>query len=191
MFDCILSVVSTALAPGLLIAVPQLLDPNFRQSVVLLLQQDNDGALGVVVNRETELLLRDLCSDHEIPYAGDPEKKVRIGGPVQPEQGLVIYGAEHDDPEGRRVVEGLHVSASTGTLGRLCSRPTGRFQCYSGYAGWAAGQLEREIAEGAWITAPANPRLILDHPPDEIWARALRDNGIDPAAIVPGGSEAS
>src|SRR6185295_17886326 len=89
-FDCILSVVSTELAPGFLIAVPQLLDPNFRQSVVLLLQQDNDGALGVVVNRETELLLRDLCSDHEIPYAGDPEKKVRIGGPVQPEQGLVI-----------------------------------------------------------------------------------------------------
>jgi putative transcriptional regulator len=181
--------VDNELAPGFLIAVPQLLDPNFRQSVVLLLQQDTDGALGVVINRETELLLRDLCRDHEITYSGDPSKKVRVGGPVQPEQGLVMYGPEHDDPEGRVVVEGLHVSASTGTLGRLCSRPSGRFQCYSGYAGWAPGQLEREIAEGAWIIAPASAKLVLDHPPDDIWVRALLDNGIDPAAIVPGGTE--
>jgi putative transcriptional regulator len=100
-----------------------------------------------------------------------------------------MYGPEHDDPEGRVVVEGLHVSASTGTLGRLCSRPSGRFQCYSGYAGWAPGQLEREIAEGAWIIAPASAKLVLDHPPDDIWVRALLDNGIDPAAIVPGGTE--
>ncbi len=177
------------LAPGFLIAVPQLLDPNFRQTVVLLLQQGEGGALGVVINRETPLLLRDLCRDHKIPYAGNPEKHVRLGGPVQPEQGFVIYGPEHGDPEGHPIQDGLHVSASTGTLTRLCHLPVGRFHCYSGYAGWSPGQLEREIAEGSWIVAPVDPLLVLDRPPESIWLEALRANGIDPAAIVPGGGE--
>jgi hypothetical protein len=72
-------------------ALQGLTDPNFKQSVVLLLQQSDDGALGLVINRESPILLRDLCKDHEISYVGDPAKKVRVGGPVQPEQGLVLY----------------------------------------------------------------------------------------------------
>ena len=177
------------LAPSFLIAVPQLLDPNFRQAVVLLLQQGGEGALGIVINRESSLLLRELCNDHEMAYGGDPEKRVRFGGPVQPEQGLVLFGSEHADPEGRSVTDDLRVSASTGTLSRLCVLPVGRFHCYSGYAGWGPGQLEREITEGSWIVAPPDARLVLDSPPDEIWLRALRANGLDPAAIVPGGGE--
>jgi len=174
------------LAPGFLIAVPQLLDPNFRKSVVLLLQQSEDGALGVVINHESPLLLKDLCDDHEISYAGDPEKRVRKGGPVQPEQGLVLYSDEHLDPEGRPVVAGLHVSASRATLARLCNLARGRFHCYSGYAGWGPGQLEREIGDGSWILAPADPILVLDREPDAIWLQSLGALGIDPAAIVPG-----
>jgi len=180
-----------SIAPAFLIAVPQLVDPNFRQTVVLLLQQSDEGSLGLVVNRESPLLLSELCKDHDITYAGDPEKRVRVGGPVQPEQGLVLFESGGDDPEGRIVIDGLRVSASTGTLSRLCERTGGRYHCYSGYAGWAPGQLERELAEGSWIVAPANPGLVLDHPVDEMWARALADNGIDPAAIVPGGGQVS
>ena len=179
------------LAPGFLIAVPQLLDPNFRQSVVLLLQQSEDGALGLVVNRESTILLSDLCKDHEIGYAGEPGKRVRVGGPVQPEQGLVLYGGEYDAPEGRAVVDGLQVSASTRTLSHLCEGTGIRFHCFSGYAGWAPGQLEREINEGSWILAPADPALVLDTPADGMWHQALRANGIDPALIVPGGSDVS
>jgi putative transcriptional regulator len=182
---------SESLAPGFLIAVPQLLDPNFRQSVVLLLQQSGDGALGLVINRESTLPLRDLCRDHKIRYAGDPGKKVRVGGPVQPEQGLVLYDAAFDDPEGRDVVSGLAVSASTRTLSRLCDRTDVSFHCFSGYAGWAPGQLEREIHEGSWIFAPADPDLVLDSTAEDVWGRALRANGIDPASIVPGGGEVS
>jgi putative transcriptional regulator len=180
---------SDEIAPGFLIAVPQLLDPNFHLSVVLLLRKDDEGALGIVVNRETSLLLRDLCRDHEIEYAGDPEKKVRLGGPVQPEQGFVLFGPEHDDDEGREVQEGLHFSTSTGTLSRLCALTDGRYHCYSGYAGWGPGQLEREIADGAWIIAPADPALVLDRDPSEVWRESLRSLGIDPGAIVPGGGE--
>ena len=80
---------SDSLAPGFLIALPHLRDANFRQSVVLLLRQDDEGAMGVVINQECPMLLKDLCNDHSIPYAGDEAKYVRRGGPVQPEQGLV------------------------------------------------------------------------------------------------------
>jgi putative transcriptional regulator len=108
---------------------------------------------------------------------------------VQPEQGLVVFGEEHEDPEARRVADGLQVSASTGTLTRLCGLSAGKFHCFSGYAGWAPGQLEREIAEGTWIVTPVDARLILDLAPGQIWSRVLTDNGIDPQAIVPGTSE--
>jgi len=180
-----------SLAPGLLIAVPQLLDPNFRQSVVLLLQQNDEGAFGVVVNQESSLLLADLCRDHEIRYSGDPNKRVRRGGPVQPEQGLVLYGPEHTDPDGRQVTPGLWVSASRETLGRLCALTRGRFHCYAGYAGWGPRQLEQEIREGSWIVAPVDARLVLDAPTDTAWTEGMRALGIDPAAMVPGGGAES
>ncbi len=179
---------SDSLAPGLLFAVPQLLDPNFHQAVVLLLQQNEQGAFGVVINRESTLLLENLCRGHNLPYAGDSKKLVRRGGPVQPDQGLVLYGDEIEDPEGQQVIEGLQVSFSKETLGRLCLRSSGRFHCFAGYAGWAPGQLTHELEEGSWLFGPVAPALALDVPPDEMWARGLRDIGIEPASIVPGGT---
>jgi len=188
-FRGIIGNMSSQLAPGFLIAVPQLQDPNFRQSVVLLLQQNDEGALGVIVNSESPLLLRQLCADHSLEYAGNPDRRVRRGGPVQPEQGLVLYGEEHLDPEGRPVVDGLHVSASRGTLGRLCRLERGRFLCFSGYAGWGPGQLEREITDGSWVVAPAEAGVIFEVAPEEMWCACLKRIGIEPGALVPGSSE--
>ena len=176
------------LAPGLIIAVPHLQDPNFRQTVVLLLEHNEHGAVGMILNRESEIRLEELCRDHDIPFSGDPEKRVRVGGPVQPERGLVLFGEPHTDPEGNQVLDGLSLSASTQTLGNLCNFKDGHFQCYSGYAGWDAGQLERELEEGAWITGQVDPTTVLDLPPDTMWDHVLKDNGIDPSALVPGGS---
>jgi putative transcriptional regulator len=176
-----------SLAPGFIIAVPHLADPNFRHSVVLLLEQNADGAVGVVVNHESPLLLQELCRDHSIDYAGDPGKRVRSGGPVQPEQGLVLYDDRLDDHEGRQVHAGLRVSASQGTLHRLCGSPGGRFQCFAGYAGWGPGQLEREIEDGSWIVAPVDPKIVFDADPEAVWSECLRSLGIDPASIVAGG----
>jgi putative transcriptional regulator len=181
---------SELLAPGFLIAMPHLQDENFRQSVVLLLREDERGAMGLVINRESPLLLKDLCQDHDIPYAGAREKRVRHGGPVQPEQGLVLYGPEHRDPEGESVLDGLDVSASRSTLARLCGLPQGRFHCYAGYAGWGPGQLPRELGEGAWLVAPADPILVLETTPERVWERSLRSLGIDPASLVSGAGEA-
>ena len=176
------------LAPGFLIALPHLRDDNFRHAVVLLLQQDDEGAMGVVVNQESSMLLKDLCQDHSLPYSGDGDKLVRRGGPVQPEQGLVLYGPEHDDPDGETVVDGLHVSTARETLGRLCSLSRGRFHCYSGYAGWGPGQLEREIGDGTWLISDADPQLVLESPPGDMWNRSVRAMGIDPASFVSGGA---
>ena len=175
-------------APGFLIAVPQLADPNFKQSVVFLLEAGDEGAFGVVLNRESSIRLADLCNDHKIAYLGRAEKRVRSGGPVQPEQGIVVYGAEHHDPEGREVCDGLFVSASRNTLSRLCELEEGRFHCYAGYAGWEAGQLEREIEEGSWVYAPADAESVLDLDPEEMWTAVLRSQGIEPGALVQGGS---
>ena len=86
---------------------------------------------------------------------------------------------------------GLHVSASRETLTRLCDLPSGRFHCYTGYAGWGPQQLEHEINGGSWIVAPADPALVLDAPTDDVWRRSLAAVGIDPAALVPGGGAES
>jgi putative transcriptional regulator len=178
----------SALAPGFLIAVPQLLDPHFRLAVVLLLQQDDDGAMGVVINHASPLSLAELCRDHDIAYVGDESKLVRRGGPVQPEQGLVLYDERLSDPEGRPVLDGLHVSAARGTLTRLCGQPDPRFQCFAGYAGWGPGQLEHEIGEGSWILAPTQLEMVLSMDPAEVWSRSLHAMGIDPATLVAGGA---
>ena len=116
-------------------------------------------------------------------YAGDENKRVRTGGPVQPEQGLVLYGEEHADPEGQRVQEGLEVSTSRGTLARLCSLSGGRFQCFSGYAGWGPGQLEREMQEGAWLALPHDLELAFTPKVDDLWQRCFERLGIDPVLL--------
>jgi putative transcriptional regulator len=85
------------------------------------------------------------------------------------------------------VLDGLHVSTSRGTLGRLCTLDRGRFQCFSGYAGWGPNQLEQEITAGTWLVAPVQPELILEAPPALVWRRCLASLGIDPALLVPGG----
>ncbi len=175
------------LAPGFLIALPHLSDPNFRQSVVLLLRADEQGAMGVVINQESSLLVRDLCRDHSIPYAGDDRMLVRCGGPVEPEHGLVLYGRDHADPDGEPVVDGLHLSASKNTLARLCDLEQGRFQCYAGYAGWGPGQLQQEIEAGTWLACSADPKMVLEAAPAEVWSGTLQAMGIDPALLISGG----
>ena len=77
---------------------------------------------------------------------------------------------------------------SRDTLARLCSLERGRFHCYSGYAGWGPGQLEREIGEGTWLVSAADPKLVLEARPEDVWSRSLHAMGIDPASLVSGGA---
>lgn len=173
------------LAPGLLVAMPQLIDPNFHRAVVFMVEHDERGSFGLVINRHTGLTCEYLCENLEMDWRGDPERLVSWGGPVNPEQGWLLVGDEASDHEDLvRVTEGVRFSRSPDVLRSMARRPVSRMNLFLGYAGWQAGQLVNELIEGAWIVAPSSPDLVFDRPRDSVWEGALRGLGIDPATLV-------
>ncbi|MDH3687583.1 MAG: YqgE/AlgH family protein [Myxococcales bacterium] len=173
------------LAPGLLVAMPQLLDPNFHRAVVFMVEHDEHGSFGLVINRDTEFTCERLCDNLDMEWRGDPERLVSWGGPVQPEHGWLLVGDEASDHEDLvRVTDGVRFSRSPAALRAMARRPVPRLNIFLGYAGWEAGQLLDELIEGAWIVAPASPDLLFDQPRDSLWEAALRGLGIDPATLV-------
>ena len=176
-----------SLAPGLLIAVPQLPDPNFHRSVVLLLEHDANGALGVVVNRPSNLRIGDLFDKMGLTYSGPAEARVLLGGPVQTEGGLVIHAEGDHALDSRAITDTIYVCSSHDALSRLFERPACRALFLLGHAGWGEGQLEREVEAGVWIPAAVDDAIVFDVERHAVWEMALRGLGIDPATIVAGG----
>jgi putative transcriptional regulator len=156
----------------LLISSPSLVDPNFRRTVVLMTHHDDEGAVGLVLSRPSELRVADAVPDlGELP--GD-DGLVFIGGPVQPEAVVVLIELEHPD------------DAVTPVLGSIAYMPPGfpvddtgvlRARVFAGYSGWGPGQLEAELAESAWIVAPALPDDVFATDPDELWRDVLARKG--------------
>ena len=175
------------LAPALLVALNTILDPNFRRSVVLMLEHDpEEGAIGLVVNRATSYPVEVLCENLGLPFRGDSEATVDWGGPVQEDQGWLLLDDDAvSSTGGEFVAEGLHWSRSQEALRVLAQDPLPRARIFLGYAGWGAGQLEREIAEGGWLVVPHDADLVFDEPLDGMWERAVRSLGIEPATLVP------
>ena len=169
------------IAPGLLIATPQLRDPNFDQTVVLMFEHGDEGAIGLVVNRQLDLLVEQVLSDLNITSGALGSRAVHYGGPVSMEIGWVIHSPDYEEASTRRVTDELSVSTSREILDALAADegPT-RYMLCLGYAGWGAGQLEREVGQGAWLTAPAAARLVFDVPVSERWKAAYGLLGIDP-----------
>jgi putative transcriptional regulator len=156
----------------LLIAAPMLVDPNFHRTVVLVMEHTEDGALGVVLNRPTELDVGEAVPDLADLADGDP---VFAGGPVQPQ--AVIALAEHTGPVGEESVVGpiapIQVSDDIAELGGEVAR----VRVFAGYAGWGQGQLDDELAEEAWFTEPALPGDIFAGDPASLWQRVLERKG--------------
>ncbi len=180
------------LAPGFIAAMPQLDDPNFRRTVVLLLRHDDDGAFGLVINRPVPLSVAELCRSQEIVYRGPADLSVYGGGPVQGESHLlVLHGDSPLHPEGGEdeleIVPGVFLVTARQGLEALAGRGTPRLRCFLGYSGWGAGQLEGELAEGTWVPLEANDALVFASDPERVWELALRHGGIDPFTLVPGG----
>jgi putative transcriptional regulator len=179
--------VATDLAPSLLVAMDVVLDPNFRRSVVLMLEHEvEQGALGLVVNRPSSFPMARLCESLDMPWRGSPGANVDWGGPVGENQGWVVL----DDAaaQGLEVVTlapGLHWSRSQDALRRVAGTPALRARVFLGYAGWGAGQLEREIAEGSWLVVPVSPKLVFEAPHERLWEQAVRSLGIEPATLIP------
>jgi len=151
----------------LLIAAPSLHD-YFRRTVVLVLEHTPEGAMGVVLNRESDTLVADAVP--QLAELADADELVRIGGPVAP-QSVVAIGEFEDVEEA-----GLHVVGGLGTLDpegeNLSLR---RIRVYAGYAGWAPGQLDGELEEDAWVVLPAEPEDPFTE--GDIWAEALKRKG--------------
>jgi putative transcriptional regulator len=181
--------VTTKLAPGLLVAAPSLRCPFFHHTVVLLVEHDEDGALGFVVNRPTSMPIASLLAGLELDdVAADLNAEVWIGGPCAPETGWVLFdpsSGDARDVDALQLGPQIAVSASRAFLDRLARRNgPERYALLLGYAGWGPGQLDDEIREGSWMWTDLDPALVFDRAHAERWAAALGTLGVDPGRVV-------
>jgi len=168
--------------------MPQLLDPNFERTVILLIHHDLDGTFGVVLNRTTEINVPNLCQTLEIEWRGRADESIDWGGPVQPQTGWVIFGddvAVDRASEATVVSDGVFFAGSLDVLRQVAAQRANRVRLLLGYAGWGPGQLEGELAQGTWLSAPVSSHVVFDVEPELMWSHVLRDLGIEPAALVP------
>lgn len=188
------------LAPGFVVAMPSLRDPNFARSVVLLVEHGPNGSLGFVVNRPSRLTFAQVVDALGMDAPGGETLEVFTGGPVAPQSGWIIFdphqvgaaGIDASDLEDALVVhERLAVSASRRLLERIArGGAPARSMLALGYAGWGEGQLDSEFRQGAWLPVDLDPRIVFDVEPSQRWSRVLSQAGIDPGRIMtPAGGE--
>ena len=161
-------------AGALLIASERLRDPNFARTVVLLIEYDRGGALGVVLNRPTEVTLARLLPD--IPGMSGRQEVVYQGGPVAPNRLILLIRAPAAPAAAALVFGETYVSSSLDALERLVDPrgPGNEFHAFAGYAGWSPEQLEGEILRGDWLVHPAAESLLFDIPAGELWPELMR-----------------
>jgi putative transcriptional regulator len=180
---------TSTLQSSLLVAMPQLQDPNFRRAVVLLVHHDEEGTFGLVLNRPGDLPVSELCEGIECRWRGGSNETVFSGGPVQTNTGWVLFEAgqhvvELLEDEVTSVGDGLAFAGSLEVLRAVAESAPPDTRLFLGYAGWGPGQLETELAEGAWLVAPLSRDAIFDVDPDAMWDHVLHELGIDPATLV-------
>ncbi|MFN3201755.1 MAG: YqgE/AlgH family protein [Bradymonadia bacterium] len=178
---------SFSTAPGILIAVPQLTDPNFHRSVVVMIEHNHEGAVGLVINQPTQHRNAEITRNLDLHWPGAPDARLLKGGPVEPHSLWILHEDGWCFEETVQVCSGVAVSRSREALHRMCRAEEECMLLVVGYAGWSPGQLENEIAQGAWITSEASTDLVFQWPREDLWRRSLGIMGIDPAHLVEGG----
>ena len=176
-----------SLAPALLLSMPQLTDPSFSKSVVLLCEHGPEGAFGLVVNHPSELSAAEAVQ-LEPPVEGANGLQLLLGGPVEPQRGWILTSQAPDGVDSRPVGAGLYLSASPLLLRRvLTAQPLPkRTHVLAGYAGWGPGQLDEELAQSAWLIMPVELDLVFEIPSTSAWEMALRRLGADPHMLQMG-----
>jgi putative transcriptional regulator len=160
-----------SLAGRLLLSAPSLLDPNFRRSVVLVVAHDEEGALGLVLDRPTRLAVAQAAP--ALAELVDPEAVLHRGGPVRATAVVILARYRDGGPE-RAILPGVGLLT---TLDAAAIAGIERVRVFAGYAGWGAGQLEVEVASGAWLMTPARAGDPFVEPPSRLWRLALRRLG--------------
>jgi putative transcriptional regulator len=176
---------SAYLAGRLLVAMPGISDPRFERAVILLCEHDGAHAMGLTVNRPVDgLTISDLLAKLGVePGPEAPADLVLLGGPVETERGFVLHTRDHGTGPGSvHIADDLSLTASREILRILVTRDgrPRRAAMAVGYAGWDAGQLEREIRENVWLTCEADEGLLFDDDHEHKWSRALAKIGISP-----------
>jgi len=157
-----------------LVASPHLADPNFFRSVVLMLQHDEGGAFGVVLNRPTNNTIADVWSlVSQLPC--DSRDPVHVGGPVAGPLIALHTDLPHSEME---VAGGVYFTADKESIIQIVTQPSGTFRLFVGYSGWAAGQLDAELEAGGWLTEPATQEEIFSDYSD-LWNRVARRIGLE------------
>jgi putative transcriptional regulator len=171
-----------SLAGQFLIAMPSLLDPNFSQTVTYVFKHDEDGAMGIVINRPMKMPLGDVFEQLKLPCENPrlSRKFVLLGGPVQPEQGFVIHPPSGSWEYSVPVSDRIHITTSRDILAAIANGTGPDTALVAlGYAGWGPGQLEEEVAHNSWLTVAADERVLFELPYTERWRAAANLIGID------------
>lgn len=157
-----------------LVAGRHLLDSRFQQTVILLLHYGQSGAMGVIINRPTELSVADAIADN--PAFKKTRDPVFFGGPVEGDRMLLLVRSPERPEDSEPILSTVYVSASMVVLTRIVDNPKAgeRFRLYAGYAGWAAGQLEMELRRGDWHVVEADARTIFELKPEKVWTEMMR-----------------
>lgn len=179
------------LANHFLIAMPSMLDPVFGGTVVYLCEHNANGALGVIINKPTDMTMDVLLDRIDLKLEIVPsqkkmsEKPVMFGGPVQVERGFVLHSPVGQFSSMMKVTEDVTLTTSKDVLEAVASgQGPARVLVTLGCAGWSAGQLENEIGRNGWLTVRADPDILFDMPIAERFAAAIKLLGIDPSMLA-------
>jgi putative transcriptional regulator len=156
----------------LLIASPHLMDPNFRQTVVLMVHGDQDGALGLILNRLSDSMVSDLWQAIFEEHC-HTEQPLHVGGPVS---GPLMAVHTHEQLADTEIIPGLYFSTRKEFLQKIVSEDLQPFKLFLGHSGWGEGQLKREMEEGAWLTTPATVDTVFGEE-SQLWQVASETAG--------------
>lgn len=179
---------STPLSNQLLIAMPNLRDPNFARGVAFLCQHGEDGAMGLMINRLSEYRLGDVLAqmDMQSDIADVIDAPVLIGGPVQPERGFVLHSPGGAWESSFRISDLISVTTSRDILMAIAAGNGPRHAVVAlGYSGWSPGQLEHELCANHWLTAPAAERVLFETPLEQRWEAAAGLVGVNLVQLTP------
>ena len=172
----------THMTGHLLIAMPTMMDPNFHQTVTYICEHSDLGALGLVINRPLDMGFGEVLEQFSLDSSDEvlTAQPVLRGGPVQTERGFVLHESPREWEATMPVGKSIYVTTSQDILFSLVAgNGPERALIVLGYAGWGAGQLEAEMRENAWLSVPADPRIVFDTPFEQRWEAAARKLGVD------------
>jgi putative transcriptional regulator len=173
---------ATYLSNHFLIAMPNLLDGNFSRSVTYICEHDDNGALGITINRPTDILLDEIFQQLGMAAVDDTigQQLVYLGGPVHPDRGFLLHTPNGSWHSSLAVTDSISVTTSQDIIQAIADgEGPDQVLIALGYAGWAAGQLEYELSENAWLSCPATEEIIFKTPAENRWNAAAQLLGID------------